>query len=67
MAPSTPGTLRAFIFGHVRQLDRLTEQLLTRAWTAGAGTALGQVRRQRRLARDRPLAHNLPRWVAYAI
>jgi len=38
MAPSTIGTfLRAFTFGHVRQLDRLTEQLLTRAWAAGAG------------------------------
>jgi Transposase DDE domain group 1 len=38
MAPSTLGTfLRAFTFGHVRQLDRLTEQILTRAWTAGAG------------------------------
>jgi Transposase DDE domain group 1 len=38
MAPSTLGTfLRSFTFGHVRQLDRLTEQLLTRAWAAGAG------------------------------
>jgi Transposase DDE domain group 1 len=38
MAPSTLGTfLRSFSFGHVRQLDRLTEQLLTRAWAAGAG------------------------------
>src|SRR6266568_585033 len=38
MAPSTLGTfLRAFTFGHVRQLDRLAEQLLTRAWAAGAG------------------------------
>jgi hypothetical protein len=38
MAPSTLGTfLRAFTFGHVRQLDRLTEQVLTRAWAAGAG------------------------------
>src|SRR5207344_3329345 len=35
---STIGTfLRAFTFGHVRQLDRLTGQLLTRAWAAGAG------------------------------
>ena len=33
MAPSTLGTfLRAFTFGHVRQLDRLTEQVLARAW-----------------------------------
>jgi hypothetical protein len=38
MAPSTLGTfLRSFTFGHVRQLDRLTEQLRTRAWAAGAG------------------------------
>ncbi len=42
MAPSTIGTfLRAFTFGHVRQLDRLTEQLLTRAWAAGAGPGDG--------------------------
>jgi hypothetical protein len=38
MAPSTLGTfLRAFSFGHVRQLDRLCELALTRAWAAGAG------------------------------
>ena len=38
MAPSTLGTfLRGFSFGHVRQLDAVTEQLLTRAWTLGAG------------------------------
>jgi hypothetical protein len=42
MAPSTLGTfLRLFTFGHVRQLDRLTEQVLTRAWTAGAGPGEG--------------------------
>ncbi|HYY78518.1 MAG TPA: IS1380 family transposase [Actinomycetes bacterium] len=42
MAPSTLGTfLRAFTFGHVRQLDRLTEQLLTRAWAAGVGPGDG--------------------------
>jgi hypothetical protein len=42
MAPSTLGTfLRAFTFGHVRQLDRLNEQLLTRAWAAGAGPGDG--------------------------
>ena len=42
MAPSTLGTfLRAFTFGHVRQLDRLTEQVLARAWTAGAGPGDG--------------------------
>jgi hypothetical protein len=38
MAPSTLGTfLRRFTFGHVRQLDQLSEALLTRAWLAGAG------------------------------
>src|SRR5271167_1271128 len=37
-APSTLGTfLRAFTFGHVRQLDRLLAEALTRAWRAGAG------------------------------
>ncbi len=42
MAPSTIGTfLRAFTFGHVRQLDRLAEQLLARAWAAGAGPGDG--------------------------
>src|SRR5581483_3712098 len=38
MAPSTLGTfLRAFTFGHVRQLDRVLDVALTRAWAAGAG------------------------------
>jgi Transposase DDE domain group 1 len=42
MAPSTIGTfLRAFTFGHVRQLDRLAEAALSRAWTAGAGPGDG--------------------------
>jgi hypothetical protein len=38
MAPSTLGTfLRAFTFGHVRQLDRVLDVALARAWEAGAG------------------------------
>jgi hypothetical protein len=38
MAPSTLGTfLRSFTFGHVRQLDSLSEQMLTTAWGFGAG------------------------------
>ncbi len=38
MAPSTLGTfLRGFTFGHIRQLDRVTETILSRAWAAGAG------------------------------
>ena len=42
MAPSTLGTfLRSFTFGHVRQLDRLAEAVLTRAWAAGAGPGDG--------------------------
>ena len=37
-APSTLGTfLRAFTFGHVRQLDRVLAETLRRAWQAGAG------------------------------
>ena len=37
-APSTLGTfLRSFRWGHVRQLDRVSRQLLDRAWAAGAG------------------------------
>ncbi len=36
VAASTVGTwLRQFTFGHVRQLDRVTETALTRAWEAG--------------------------------
>ena len=42
MAPSTLGTfLRAFTFGHVRQLDRVLDQALARAWQAGAGPGDG--------------------------
>ena len=38
MAPSTLGTfLRAFTFGHVRQLDHVLDESLRRAWAAGAG------------------------------
>ena len=43
-APSTLGTfLRAFTFGHVRQLDRLLAEALTRAWRAGAGPGAGRL------------------------
>ena len=36
--PSTLGTfLRSFRWGHVRQLDRVSRELLARAWAAGAG------------------------------
>jgi hypothetical protein len=43
-APSTLGTfLRAFTFGHVRQLDRLLAETLTRAWRAGAGPGDGRL------------------------
>ncbi len=42
MAPSTLGTfLRAFTFGHVRQLDRVLDRALARAWQAGAGPGDG--------------------------
>ena len=37
-APSTLGTfLRSFRWGYVRQLNRVSRQLLARAWAAGAG------------------------------
>src|SRR5680860_1076082 len=37
-APSTLGTfLRGFSFGHARQLDKVSGQLLVRAWGSGAG------------------------------
>jgi hypothetical protein len=43
-APSTLGTfLRAFTFGHVRQLDKLLAESLTRAWKAGAGPGDGRL------------------------
>lgn len=43
-APSTLGTfLRAFTFGHVRQLDRVLAETLTRAWRAGAGPGAGRL------------------------
>ncbi len=43
-APSTLGTfLRAFTFGHVRQLDRVLGEALTRAWEAGGGPGDGRL------------------------
>src|SRR4051795_1554150 len=43
-APSTLGTfLRAFTFGHVRQLDKLLAESLTHAWQAGAGPGAGRL------------------------
>ena len=41
-APSTLGTfLRSFRWGHVRQLDRVSRELLAPAWQAGAGPGDG--------------------------
>ena len=41
-APSTLGTfLRSFRWGHVRQLDRVSRELLARAWAAGGGPSDG--------------------------
>jgi PII-like signaling protein len=38
MAPSTLGTfLRAFTFGHIRQLDAVIAESIRRAWSMGAG------------------------------
>jgi Transposase DDE domain group 1 len=42
MAASTVGTwLRSFTFGHGRQLDKVTGEILSRAWAAGAGPGDG--------------------------
>ena len=41
-APSTLGTfLRSFRLGHVRQLDRVSRELLARAWAVGPAPATG--------------------------
>lgn len=43
MAPSTIGTfLRAFTFGHVRQLDAVADRVLKRVWNLGAGPGRGE-------------------------
>jgi Transposase DDE domain group 1 len=44
MAPSTLGTfLRAFTFGHVRQLEAVVGEVLGRAWRLGAGPGSGRL------------------------
>ena len=44
MAPSTLGTfLRAFTFGHVRQLDRVIAETIRRAWSLGAGPGTSEM------------------------
>ena len=44
MAPSTLGTfLRAFTFGHVRQLEAVVGVVLQRAWALGAGPGHGRL------------------------
>ena len=41
MAPSTLGTfLRAFTFGHTRQLDKVIAETIRRVWVLGAGPGL---------------------------
>ena len=43
-APSTLGTfVRGFTWGHARQLDRVSGELLRRAWAAGAGPGASPV------------------------
>lgn len=44
MAPSTLGTfLRAFTFGHVRQLEAVVGKAIERAWALGAGPGGGRL------------------------
>ena len=69
-APSTLGTfLRSFRWGHVRQLDRVSRQLLARAWQAGAGPGDSPGRLQSNAAYRFPLilslskdAHTSHKW-----
>ena len=43
-APSTLGTfLSSFRWGHVRQLDRVSRELLARVWKAGAGLLMASI------------------------
>ena len=52
-APSTLGTfLRSFRWGHVRQLDRVSRELLARVWQAGASFRWGHVRQLDRVSRE---------------
>ena len=49
-AASTLGTfLRGFRWGHVRQLDRVSRELLGRAWAAGAGPGVNPTHDRSRL------------------
>ena len=49
-APSTLGTfLRSFRWGHVRQLDRVSRELLARSWAGRGGTRRGTVHDRPRL------------------
>ena len=44
MAPSTLGTfLRAFTFGHIRQLDKVMAETIRRAWSLGVGPGDGRM------------------------
>lgn len=44
LAPSTIGTfLRSFSWAHSRQIDKVAAEILTRAWSAGAGPGAGAV------------------------
>ena len=52
-APSTLGTfLRSFRWGHVRQLDRVSRELLARAWAAGADQACPTIDLDSTICRD---------------
>ena len=58
-APSTLGTfLRSFRWGHVRQLDLVSRELLARAWAAGPGLGCWGGT-QRRAVHHRPRFHHL--------
>jgi len=53
MAPSTLGTfLRAFTFGHVRQLDRVLDVAPSRAWGGGRGPGRAAASDRHRLVKS---------------
>ena len=73
-APSTLGTLlRSFRWEHVRQLDRLSRELLARAWAARAGPGdepltidlVSTVCETYRLAKEGAQRHNYSDWRDY--
>ena len=64
-APSTLGTfLRSFRWGHVRQLDRVSRELLAWAWAAGPGDGPLTIDRDSTICETSPLTNVVTRQLA---